>query len=74
MELDDGWSRILSAVIFAMQSMVHTITRTTPVQGYDAITNLMFDANWHMIKQHKQRAINNNNKIENKKKSIYIQS
>ena len=54
-ELDqnDPWSRILSAVIFAMRSTVHTTTQATPIQlvfGCDAIMNLTFDANWHLNK------------------------
>ena len=47
------WSRILSAVIFAMHSTVHTTMQATPMQlifGCDAKTNLSFDANWHLIK------------------------
>ena len=48
LEQDDQWSRILSVVILAMRSTVHTTTQATPMQlvfGRDAIMNLMFDAN-----------------------------
>ena len=31
LDLDDSWSRILSAVIFAMRSTVHTTTQATPM-------------------------------------------
>ena len=61
LDLDEPWSKILSAIIFAMQSMVHTTTQATPMQlvfGRDAIMNLTFDANWHLIKMEKQEAIN----------------
>ena len=71
LEQDGPWSRILSAVIFAMQSTVHTTTQATPMQlvfGRDAILNLMFDANWQLIKQRKQNLINKNNAKENSKR------
>ena len=71
LELDEPWSRILSAVIFAMQSTVHTTTQATPMQlvfGRDAIMNLTFDANWQLIKMQKQEAINKNNAKENSKR------
>ena len=48
LDLDDPWSGILSAVIFAMQSTVHTTTQATSMQlvfDRDAIMNLTFDAN-----------------------------
>ena len=57
LEQDAPWSRILSAVIFAMQSTVHSTTQATPTQlvsGRDAIMNLTFSANWHLIKQRKK--------------------
>ena len=68
--MDDPWSGILSMVIFAMQSTVHTTTQATPmwsVFGHDAIMNLTFNANWHLIKMQKQEAINKNNSKENSK-------
>ena len=64
MEQDDPWSRILSAVIFTMQSTVHTTTQATPMQlvfGRDAIMSLTFDANWHLIKQRRHNLINQSN-------------
>ena len=72
LELEDPWKGILSAVIFAMRSTVHTTTQVTPMQlvfGRDAIMNLTFDANWQLIKQRKQAAIQKNNASENKKES-----
>ena len=71
LDLDDPWSGILSAVIFAMRSTVHTTMQATPMQlvfGRDAIMNLMFDANWHLIKLRKQNAINRNDAKENSKR------
>ena len=38
------------------------------VFGRDAIMNLTFDANWQLIRQRKQAAIQKNNKAENKKR------
>ena len=66
----DPWSRILSAVIFAIQSTVHTTTQATLMQllfERDAIMNLMFDTNWHLIKQCKQHLINQINAKGNSK-------
>ena len=68
LEQDDPWTGILLAVIFAMRSTVHTTTQATPMQlvfGRDAIMNLTFDANWHLIKQRKQNLINQSNAKEN---------
>ena len=53
-----------------MQSAVHTTTQATPMQlvfRHDAIMNLTFDANWHLIKQRKQQIINQNNVKGNSK-------
>ena len=69
-ELDDPWKGILSGVIFAIQSTVHTTMQATPMQlvfGCDAIMKLKFDANWKLINQQKQAAIHKNNNSENKK-------
>ena len=69
--MDDPWSGILSAVIFAMRSTVHMTTQATPMQlvfGSDTIMNLTFDANWHLTKMRKQEAINKNNAKENSKR------
>ena len=55
-----------------MQSMVHTTTQATPlplVSGCDAIMNLTFDANLHLIKQRKQNLINQSNAKENSNKN-----
>ena len=68
--MDDLWIRILPAVIFAMQSTVHTTTQATPMQlvfGCDVIMNLTFNANWHLIKM-KKEAISKNNAKENSKR------
>ena len=71
LELEDPWKGILSAVIFAMRSTVHTTMQATPMQlvfGRDAIMNLTFDANWQLIRQRKQAAIHKNNQAENNKR------
>ena len=75
LEQDDPWSGILSVVIFAMQSTVFTTTQATLtelVSGRDTIMNLMFDANWHLIKQRKQNLINQSNAKENSKQIDHI--
>ena len=38
------------------------------VFGRDTIMNLMFDANWYLIRQQKQAAIHKNSNAENKKR------
>ena len=51
--------------------MVHTTTQAMPMQlvfGRNAIMNLTFDANCNLIKQKKQRIINKNNEMENRKR------
>ena len=71
LDVDDPWSGILSAIIFAMRSTAHTTTQATPMQivfGRDAIMNLTFDANWQIIKIRKQVAINKNNTKANSKR------
>jgi hypothetical protein len=46
----------------------YTATPSQIVFGRDAILNIKFDANWKLICECKQCAINENNKMENKKK------
>ena len=60
----DPWSGVLAATMFATQATYHTTTQATPSQlvfGRDAILNIKFDANWNLICERKQRAINKNN-------------
>jgi len=50
--------------MFATPATYHTTTQATPSQlvfGRDAILNVKFDANWKLIRECKQRAINKNN-------------
>ena len=68
-DMDDPCKGILSAVIFAMQSTIHTMRCATPMQlvfGQDAILNLLHEANWQLIKPCNQELINNNNKKQTK--------
>ena len=67
----DPWSGVLAATMFATRATYHTTTQATPSQlvfGRDAILNIKFDANWKLIRERKQRAINENNQNENKKR------
>ena len=69
---EDPWSGVLAATMFATRSTYHTTTQATPAQlvfGRDAILNTRFDANWKMIRDRKQRAIKDNNRKENMKKT-----
>ena len=65
---DDPFSGVLAATMFATHATYHTTTQATPTQlvfGRDAILNIKFDANWKLIRERKQRAINQNNRKEN---------
>ena len=71
LDLVDPWNGILSAVIFAMRSTVHTTLQATPMQlvfGRDAILNISHEANWQLIKKLKQQKIKENNERENRKR------
>ena len=57
---DDLWSGPLSAAMFALRATYHTTLQTSPTQL--AILKTRFEADWHLIKQRKQRIINENNK------------
>ncbi len=68
---DDPWSGLLAAVMFATRATYHTTLKATPMQlvfGRDAILNTKFEANWKLIKQNKQKRIQQNNANENKKR------
>jgi hypothetical protein len=68
---NDPWSGILAATMFAVCATYHTTTQATPAQlvfGRDAILNIMFNADWKVIRERKQRAINYNNIRENAKR------
>ena len=68
---DDPWKGILSATAFAIRCTYHTTLHSTPGQlvfGRDTIFNIKHTANWEVIRQHKQKLINANNKRENAKR------
>ena len=49
MDIENLWKGILSAVIFAMQIMIHTMLGAKPMQlvfGQDAILDILYKANW----------------------------
>ena len=57
--------------MFALRATYHTTLKATPSQlvfGRDAITNIMFEANWDEIKAQKQKRIKENNLKENSKR------
>jgi hypothetical protein len=71
---EDPWSGILAATMFATRATYHTTNQATPAQlvfGRDAILNTTFDANWKLIRERKQRIIEENNKRENAKRIPY---
>ena len=68
---DDPWKGILSATAFAIRCTYHTTLHSTPGQlvfGRDMIFNIKHTANWEVIRQHKQKLIQTNNKKENAKR------
>ena len=71
MNIGDPWDGVLAAAMFALRATYHTTLKATPSQlvfGRDAITNIMFEANWEEIKKQKQKRIHENNKKENSKR------
>ena len=61
--------------MFAVRSTVHTTTQYTPSQlvfGRDAILNINQEANWQLIKQHKQALINKGNQRENCRRQSHV--
>ena len=74
LDLDDPWSDILAATMFAIRSTIHTTTQATPSQlvfGRDVILYIGFEADWQLIKNRKQKLINSNNERENSKRKDY---
>jgi transposase InsO family protein len=68
---DDPWKGILSATAFAIRCTYHTTLRSTPGQlvfGRDLIFNIQHAANWDIIRQQKQKRIEQNNARENAKR------
>ena len=77
LDMDDPLEGILSTVIFAMQSTVHTTLGATPMQlvfGQDAILKILHKANWQLIKKRKQElACKNNTRKSKKTRSSHVQ-
>ena len=68
MTQDSPWDGILSAVMFAMRATYHTTLQATPAQlvfGRDSIVNVKFEADWHLIRNRKQKMIRTNMEREN---------
>jgi hypothetical protein len=71
---DDSFAGLVSAVSFAVQSTYHTTLQSTPGQlvfGRDMIFLFNHIADWQLIKNRKQKLIDNNNKRENAKRVDY---
>ena len=68
LDQEQPFKGVISATCFAIRSTVHTTTQHTPMQlvfGRDAILNIAHEANWKLIKDRKQKLIDQNNKREN---------
>jgi hypothetical protein len=64
----DPWAGFIAATRFAMRATYHTTLQATPMQlvtRRDAIHNIQFEADWHYIKERKQKLIRKNNQREN---------
>ena len=77
MDLDNEnpWEGILSSTVFTIRSTVHTTTQHTPTQlvfGRDEILNIHHEANWQLIKQHKQALINKGNQEDNRQRQSHL--
>eukprot|EP00957_Ditylum_brightwellii_P079791 6068175-Ditylum_brightwellii.AAC.1 len=73
LELDDPWGSILSPVMLAPLSTVHTTHNATPMQlvfRKDTMLNVTHLANWQYIQQCRQTLIKKNNKQENAKQKL----
>eukprot|EP00957_Ditylum_brightwellii_P122579 9347887-Ditylum_brightwellii.AAC.1 len=71
-ELDpeEPWIGILSAVMFALRSMIYTPHKATPLQlifGRDAMLNIIHLANWWFIQECQNKLVKKNNEQENAK-------
>jgi len=74
LDMDDPWSGILSATMFAIRSTYHTTLQATPSQlvfGRDAILNTVFEADWNHIRQRRRKLILKNNANENRTRREY---
>ena len=71
---EDPWECILAATMFVVHVTVHTTLQVTPMQlvfGHDVILNTIFEADWQLIKNQKQKVIQKNNMHKNKKCKPY---
>jgi len=70
-DMEDPWSGILAATMFAIRYMVHTTTQHMPMQlvfSRDSFLNISHDnVNWKFIKERKQCLNKINNQRKNKK-------
>jgi hypothetical protein len=74
LDKDDPWSEMLSATMFAIRATFQTTFQATPAQllfGREAIMNTKFEANYHFIKNNKQKLIQINNKKEFNKRLFH---
>jgi hypothetical protein len=74
LDVDNPWSDVLAAAMWATRATIHTTLQATPmylVFGRDAILNIKFQANWKYIKDRKKKIILKNDQRENKKRIVY---
>ena len=62
---------VLAAICFAVHATTLHASPTQLVFGRDHIMNIKYEADWQHIKYLKQKMIDKNNKLENKKRKVY---
>ena len=68
---DDPWTAILASVAYAVRSTYHTTLQATPAQlifGRDMIYPVEYVAEWDVLRQKKQKIIDQNNVRENSRR------
>jgi transposase InsO family protein len=62
LDQDDPWNEVLHACAFGIMSTFHTTLQASPGQivfGRDVIHDIRFQANWDIIKNNKQKPLQN---------------
>ena len=77
MDLDNEnpWEGVLFSTMFTTRSTVHNTIRRTPshlVFGRDVILSINQEANWQLIKQHKQVLTNKGNHKEKQNRQSHV--
>ena len=72
--VNDPFKGVLTVTSFAVRAMVHTTLQSSPTQlvfGREHMLNIKHEADWKSIKERKQKLIDKNNEMENRKRRKY---